>query len=814
MRLSRLACLLLLGVMSGCASADVIATGDGSGSGAENDTGAGGDDTATEDTAVDTATEDTGAADTAADTLEDTAVDTALDTAVDDTTTDTDLVDTTIDDTTVADTSADTTVADTDPTDTATGDTTIDDTTVADIDPADTTIDDTGTDTGSFVAVCGNGTVEEGEVCDDGNRLPNDGCDINCQLPATGLCSTCTSDAGCPLRGGLCLALDNGDFCSVGCGTGCPGGFSCQIVTSVDGFSGRQCLPATNTCGILTCPDVDGDRICDARDICLLGDDRLDVDGDGIPDACDIPIELCDSLIDEDGDGAVDCDDPDCDLDPVCAAIPNEDCFNGIDDDFDGATDCADSACLRVTGCVPTRETSCTNSLDDDFDGSPDCADADCASDVACRPAAETSCVNATDDDFDGLTDCADADCARVVPCVPATETNCTDRIDNDIDGLQDCNDPDCTSNAACGTLLDGTCGAAFRIDNVGTFFGDTTGSDNTSAGISCTGGIGNPDEAWDLLLPRAGTVCIDTIGSSMDTVLYLRDSCPGTSDIACNDDTVGLGNASRIQFFADADTRYFINVDSYITPGPYILRVRYGSCTSLPAPELCADRTDNDGDGAIDCADSDCRLDPGCIAGVSEAICDDGRDDDGDGTIDCNDLDCFGRIECTETCNDGIDNDRDGYFDCYDSVCLTDARCNFSSTSGGICESPFLVEPIDPTNSWNVNTVGGFDQTTVSCGLGTTASPDVVFAFQPFDTSAATYCFDTTGSDYDTVVEARTRCTDTTTTLRCEDDTAGVQQTRFTLNTTPGVYYYLIVSGFNGASGNLSMAASSGPCF
>ena len=112
------------------------------------------------------------------------------------------------------------------------------------------------------------------------------------------------------------------------------------------------------------------------------------------------------------------------------------------------------------------------------------------------------------------------------------------------------------------------------------------------------------------------------------------------------------------------------------------------------------------------------------------------------------------------------------------------------------------------------MNTVGGFDQTTVFCGLGTTASPDVVFAFQPFDTSAATYCFDTSGSDYDTVVEARTRCTDTTTTLRCEDDTAGVEQTRFTLNTTPGVYYYLIVSGFNGASGNLSLAVSSGPCF
>lgn len=806
MRLSRLAHLLLLAVMSGCATADVIATGDGSGSGADAaalDTGAGAGD-AGEDAADDTTVADTGGDTTVSDT--DPADTDVADSGAEDTTVADSGSGDTAEDTAAADTDGDTAVADTDPADTDPTDT----------DPTDTAVDDTGTaDTGGFVAVCGNGVVEEGEVCDDGNRLPNDGCDINCQLPATGLCSVCTSDAGCPLRGGLCISLDNGDFCSVGCGTGCPSGFSCQIVTSVDGFSGRQCLPATNTCGIFTCPDVDADRICDARDICLLGDDRLDVDGDGIPDACDIPIEICDSLVDEDGDGAVDCDDPDCDLDPICLAIPNEDCFNGIDDDFDGQTDCADSACLRVTGCAPTRETSCTNGIDDDFDGSPDCADADCAADAACRPAAETSCTNGLDDDFDGVTDCADADCARIVPCVPATETSCTDGIDNDIDGQLDCNDPDCATNAACGTLLDGTCGAAFRIDNAGTFFGDTTGADDTSSGITCVGGTSSPDEAWDMLLPRAGTVCIDTIGSTMDTVLYVRDTCPGTADIACNDDTTGIGNASRVQFFAEADTRYFVNVDSYNVPGPYILRVRYGNCAGLPAPELCADRVDNDADGAIDCADTDCRLDPSCIAGVSETICDDGRDDDGDGQTDCDDLDCFGRPECTENCNDGIDNDRDGYFDCFDSVCVSDPRCNFSATNGGICETPFLVLPVNPTGTWNVNTVGGFDQTTLTCGGGSAAGPDVVFAFQPFDTVPASFCFNTEASDFDTVVEARTRCTDTTTTVRCEDDTAGFASTKthFTLTTTPGVYYYLIVSGYNGASGNLSMTVSSGPC-
>jgi cysteine-rich repeat protein len=33
----------------------------------------------------------------------------------------------------------------------------------------------------AVVAVCGNGTLEDGEQCDDGNTLPGDGCDATCQ---------------------------------------------------------------------------------------------------------------------------------------------------------------------------------------------------------------------------------------------------------------------------------------------------------------------------------------------------------------------------------------------------------------------------------------------------------------------------------------------------------------------------------------------------------------------------------------------------------------------------------------------------------
>ena len=45
-----------------------------------------------------------------------------------------------------------------------------------------------------------------------------------------------------------------------------------------------------------------------------------------------------------------------------------------------------------------------------------------------------------------------------------------------------------------------------------------------------------------------------------------------------------------------------------------------------------CTDGLDNDGDGFIDCLDSDCNGVSGCEFGP-EATCDDGIDNDGDGS-------------------------------------------------------------------------------------------------------------------------------------------------------------------------------------
>jgi len=80
---------------------------------------------------------------------------------------------------------------------------------------------------------------------------------------------------------------------------------------------------------------------------------------------------------------------------------------------------------------------------------------------------------------------------------------------------------------------------------------------------------------------------------------------------------------------------------------------------------EICGNGADDDGDGDVDCEDSDC---PAC-----PEICDNGVDDDGDGGVDCQDRDC---PACPEICDNGIDDDRDSDIDCDDDDCAETAAC------------------------------------------------------------------------------------------------------------------------------------------
>ncbi len=93
---------------------------------------------------------------------------------------------------------------------------------------------------------CGNGAMDPGEQCDDGNPTPGDGCSAICQIPAGWTCTGTPSS--CNMAGvcgdgilGASEACDDkntaaGDGCSADCRTVEPG-YECRV-------PGRKCVPA------------------------------------------------------------------------------------------------------------------------------------------------------------------------------------------------------------------------------------------------------------------------------------------------------------------------------------------------------------------------------------------------------------------------------------------------------------------------------------------------------------------------------------------------------------------------------------------
>ena len=88
----------------------------------------------------------------------------------------------------------------------------------------------------------------------------------------------------------------------------------------------------------------------------------------------------------------------------------------------------------------------------------------------------------------------------------------------------------------------------------------------------------------------------------------------------------------------------------------------------SPPFETYCNNGIDDDGDGVIDCNDGDCYESNYC----TYEICDNGIDDDNDGWTDCSDTECFDLNYCIEICDNGIDDNGNGLIDSNDPQCNT----------------------------------------------------------------------------------------------------------------------------------------------
>ena len=115
-------------------------------------------------------------------------------------------------------------------------------------------------------------------------------------------------------------------------------------------------------------------------------------------------------------------------------------------------------------------------------------------------------------------------------------------------------------------------------------------------------------------------------------------------------------------------------------------------NCVLAPPPfeSNCGNGVDDDGDGVIDCNDPDCYNSNVCTT----EICNDGIDNDNDGWTDCSDSECFTVSYCLEICNNGIDDNGNGLIDGDDPQCGTS-----SGVTGGLESNRRLSEKISLRN-------------------------------------------------------------------------------------------------------------------
>lgn len=429
------------------------------------------------------------------------------------------------------------------------------------------------------------------------------------------------------------------------------------------------------------CPmgrDLNGDRDC-----LDTGEDTTDVDCDdsnllvrpGAPENC---VDGIDNDCDTDVDGG----------DPNCTGESDfdEDGYCPIGQDTNDDGDCLDlgesalpSDCNDQNALVnPGEPEVCGDLQDNDCDLIADFLDSDCAS-LADRDG-DGFCPNGRDLTSDG--DCADTgdalgplmgfDCDDTNATVYSlAEEICLDAVDQDCDGQPALDDSDCVGfldqdgDAYCpvgGIDLndDGDCADTGEI-SVYSDCNDFSNSINpsvTEAGALCTNGV---DDDCDGSLDASAGASAPNCASYADW--DFDGYCAIGRDTNDDGDCADAGEQT-----ADSDARPF---DSSVSPGNH---------------ESCFDFKDNDQDGAVDLADSEC-VDTHDVDG--DGYCPVGRDVNGDGDCadpgenyalsDCRDDDpnwgphvreIFVADALVQRCFDYDDNDCDGQVDLADSDC------------------------------------------------------------------------------------------------------------------------------------------------
>jgi len=333
----------------------------------------------------------------------------------------------------------------------------------------------------------------------------------------------------------LTQRVNRGDTASINCNAGykyemfgCTPVGSCEytitenIGVCLDPCAGGKCTDGI--CGDLeTCAIAPADCVCPNGQVCV---------GTGTIAYCDDAPEYCHNGIDDNNNGLVDCNDPECPS--PCADYQTPQCVNNqwiCDDICDGTdTSCGESICVNcnlMDACIDTDSDGifdayidygcynreCVSTTDSCADCSCSCGNYNQAENTA------VACSDGIDNDCDGNADCSDTDCSA--QCLES----CFNGLDDDSDGKTDCQDPDCPD--PCSVCQIATCGSNYQW----------------SCTVSCSleSCIANPEVWCASCAQTSETSCSDNFDNDCDGFTDCDDTecintanCPGECPYAC----------------------------------------------------------------------------------------------------------------------------------------------------------------------------------------------------------------------------------------------------------------------------------------
>jgi len=467
--------------------------------------------------------------------------------------------------------------------------------------------------------------------CDDGDPCTlNDACAAGACAGTPDPACSCTTDSDCTDDGDLCngtpSCVDSQCVINPATVVECSTDNPCQTAT---------CVPQTGACvidDVVNGTDCDDASACTENDVCVDGtcggtDVNCDDSNPCTNDTCN-PATGCTSTFNsapcDDGN---DCTTGDICSQGACSGTPSAECVCTSDaecetfedgDTCNGTLICVANKCVvdpqTVVTCDPSQDNECrtntcnpadgTCSLVNAQDGKP-CSDANaCTENDSCSGGTCLGVGTVTCDDGNA---CTDDSCDTQVGCVFADNTAACDDGDPCTDGdaceAGVCQPGQNTCPGACEPSWTLTCGSSDTW-NTGSF-----GSTDTIDSYPCNSFSYPASEyTYTFTAPYDGefTVALSDEGAITD-LMVLKSDGDGCDPLDC----VDYGFATVTQQMLQGEVWHFV-VDGWNSEdetGAYTIGV---NCTPTVETE-CTGGVDDDGDGAIDCLDTDCADDPAC---------------------------------------------------------------------------------------------------------------------------------------------------------------------------------------------------------